>query len=171
MTTIDIATVPKFYQGYVRHVQHMDVIDALIESRNNMNSFMDKLQPEKENYAYAAGKWTIKELLCHVIDAERIFTYRALCFSRNDRTNLPGFDENAYVPESNATHRNILSIRQELDNLRTSSLDLFKSMTPEMLSRTGTANNTQISVLALGYVVSGHEMHHLSILRERYFKA
>ena len=115
MTTIDLSTVPAFYQGYVKLVQHFDFIEAMTTSQNAMNTFLDELPSSKEDYAYATGKWTIKELLCHVADAERIFTYRALCFSRNDKTNLPGFDENAYVPESNATHRSILSIKNELN--------------------------------------------------------
>ena len=170
MTTIDINTVPPFYQGYIKQVQHLDFIEAMNKSQNDMNEFLKALPSSKENYAYAPGKWTIKELLCHVIDAERIFTYRALCFSRNEKKNLPGFDENAYVPESNAAHRSILSITQELNNLRASTLDFFRSCTEEMLERTGTANNTSLSVLMLGYIVSGHEIHHLNILKERYMK-
>jgi uncharacterized damage-inducible protein DinB len=170
MTTIDISSVPSFYQNYVRQVQNLDVMDALRQSNEEMMRFINALPPEKENFAYDKGKWTVKELLCHVIDAERIFVYRALRFSRNDKNNLPGFDENAYVPESNAVNRSLDSIRDELRNLRTSTIDFFKSCDGEMMARTGFANNTEISVLALAYVVSGHEMHHLNILKQRYLK-
>jgi uncharacterized damage-inducible protein DinB len=170
MTTVDITTVPPFYQNYVKQVMELDVFDALKISRDEMNKYLASLPPEQLDYAYAPGKWTIKELLCHIIDAERIFTYRALCFSRNDKTNLPGFDENSYVPESNATQRTIFSIRNELNNLRTSTIDFFESCSPAMLERKGMANNTELSVLTLGYVVSGHEVHHLNILKERYFQ-
>lgn len=168
MTTINLQEVPAFYQNYVRQVMHMDMQEALIATRTQMNDIIDNLPPEKEDFAYAPAKWTVKELLCHIIDAERIFVYRALCFSRNDKTNLPAFDENAYVPESNASLRTIQSIRQEMNNLRASTIDFFASCNEEMLGRSGTANNTRISVRALGYVVSGHAAHHLSILKQRY---
>ena len=168
MTTINLQEVPAFYQNYVRQVMHMDMQEALIATRTQMNDIIDNLPPEKEDFAYAPAKWTVKELLCHIIDAERIFVYRALCFSRNDKTNLPAFDENAYVPESNASLRTIQSIRQEINNLRASTIDFFASCNEEMLGRSGTANNTRISVRALGYVVSGHAAHHLSILKQRY---
>jgi hypothetical protein len=165
---IDVNTIPPFYQGYVRLVQRMDLIEALEYSRNEMNALLENVPQDRENFAYAVGKWTVKELLCHVIDAERIFVYRALCFSRNDKTNLPGFDENAYVPESNASSRNIRSVKEELNNLRASTLDFFKNCSAEMHLRKGIANNTEISVLALGYIVAGHELHHLNVLKERY---
>jgi uncharacterized damage-inducible protein DinB len=168
MTNIDIDTVPVFYRNYVKQVMHMDAFEAMERSRSELNHLISTIAPDKENYAYADGKWTVKELLCHIIDAERIFTYRALCFSRNDRNNLPGFDENAYVPESNAPQRSLLSIQRELDNLRASTIDFFKSCSEEMFTRRGIANNTEISVSALAYIVSGHAMHHVNILKQRY---
>jgi hypothetical protein len=170
MTTIDINTVPPFYQGYVRTVQNLDVIEALTITKSELSNRLQTLPAEKLDFRYAEGKWTASELLCHVIDAERIFTYRALCFSRNDKTNLPGFDENAYVPNSNSQGRSLLSIKTELENLRLSTLDFFLSLSANMLSRRGVANNTEISVLTLGYVIAGHSRHHLNILNERYLK-
>jgi hypothetical protein len=170
MTTIDINTVPSFYQGYVKTVQTLDVMEALTVTKSEISHRLETLPVEKLDFSYAVGKWTASELLCHVIDAERIFTYRALCFSRNDKTNLPGFDENAYVPNSNARSRSLLSIRSELENLRLSTMDFFASLSADMLSRTGVANNTEISVLTLGYVIAGHSRHHLNILNERYLK-
>lgn len=168
MTRIRIEEVPSFYQTYVRHVIHTDMHDALVTSGKAMDQLVSDISPEKENFAYAPGKWTVKEVLCHIADAERIFVYRALAFSRNDKNNLPGFDENAYVPESDASRRTVQAIRQELINLRASTIDFFNSCSEEMLSRKGIANNTEISVRALGYVVSGHAMHHLQILKQRY---
>jgi hypothetical protein len=170
MKKLDLSTVPTFYQRYVSLVDELEMMEALSSSRGEMNQLIDGLSADQENYAYGPGKWTIKELLCHVIDAERIFVYRALCFSRNDKNNLPGFDENAYVPESNATQRTLADIKQEFNNLRTSTIDFFSHCTPLMLSRSGTANNTTISVAALGYVVAGHQMHHLNVLKDRYLK-
>lgn len=169
MITIEMSQVPVFYQGYVKQVQQYTLPEALTKSWNAMDQALQGLTEEIGSYAYADGKWTIKELLLHVNDAERIFCYRALCFSRNDQTPLPGFDEQLYTPESNAGSRTIQSIAQEMKNIRVSTIDLFESFTPEMLSRSGTANNTEISVNVLGYVIAGHQLHHLSILRSRYF--
>ena len=168
MTTINLEDVPVFYQNYVRQVMHLDMNEALLRTRAEMNNLIGSIPREKEDFAYGPGKWTVKEVLCHIMDAERIFVYRALCFSRNDKTNLPAFDENAYVPESNASHRTLESIRREMDNIRASSLDFFNSCTEEMLVRIGTANNKQMSVLTLGYVVAGHAAHHINILKQRY---
>jgi hypothetical protein len=170
MTTIDINKVPAFYQGYVTTVGNLNVMEALAKTKSDMSHRLETLPAGKLDFAYAEGKWTVGELLGHIIDAERIFTYRALCFSRGDKTNLPGFDENAYVPNSNAGARTLLSIKTELENLRVSTIDFFGSLSPEMLSRSGIANNTEISVLTLGYVIAGHSRHHLNILNERYLK-
>lgn len=168
MTTINIEEVPAFYQNYVKQVMHLEMHQALATTRKDMDTLIVSIPGEKENFAYGPGKWTVKEVLCHIIDAERIFVYRALCFSRNDRTNLPAFDENAYVPESNSGHRTLQSIRTEMNNLRASSIDFFNSCTEEMLALKGTANNNRMSVQVLGYVVAGHAAHHLNILKQRY---
>ena len=168
MTKIDLARVPAYYQKYVNQVLHLEVLEALEFSCDQFVNLVSSLPNDKFDFAYAPGKWTIKELLCHIIDAERIFAYRALCFSRNDKTNLPGFDENAYVPESNANSRTPRSIVEEFSAVRAASITLFKNLDEEAWLRSGTANNTEISVLALGYVVSGHLMHHISVLKERY---
>jgi hypothetical protein len=168
MNLINLEDVPVFYQRYVQHVQHLELLEALRISDQMMTDFIKTLPTEKENFAYAPGKWTIKELLAHIADAERIFAYRALTFSRNDKTPLPGFDENAYVPESNARNRSLSSIATELSNLRTSTIDLFQNFSSAMLQRRGLANNTEISVVALGYVVAGHQIHHLNVVKERY---
>ena len=123
---------------------------------------------EKGEYRYASGKWTIKELICHMMDAERIFAYRALRFARNDNTPLEGFEENDYAPEANAQGRTIQQLADEMECLRKSTIDLFMSFTPLMLSRKGTANKTEISVLNLGYIIPGHETHHRLVIQERY---
>jgi uncharacterized damage-inducible protein DinB len=116
------------------------------------------------------GKWTIKELLCHMMDAERIFAYRALRFARNDSTDLHAFEENDYAPQANAHGRSVQQLITEIKNLRATTLDLFASFTPEMLQRKGTANNTLISVINLGYIIAGHETHHRNVLADRYLK-
>ena len=167
---INLESVPTFYQTYVRHVQNYSITEAFEHSMRSYDQIVNSIPEENGAFRYAPGKWTIKELLVHVLDAERIFAYRALRFARNDKTMLPGFDENIYVPYSGAAERSITDIARSMHILRESTRDLFGSFTPEMLARRGSANNTEISVEALGYVVSGHQLHHCSVLRERYLK-
>ena len=169
-TTPDIATLPPYYTRYVDLVKNQDVLDALRSSNNETTRILSGIPEEKGEYAYAAGKWTIKELLCHMMDAERIFAYRALRFARNDSTNLHSFEENDYAPQANAHGRTVQQLVTEIKNLRTTTLDLFASFTPEMLQRKGTANNTLISVINLGYIIAGHETHHRNVLADRYLK-
>jgi hypothetical protein len=165
---IALDTVPTFYQTYVKHVQTMSLKEALEFSLAKYEQIVATIPEEKGLYRYADGKWTIKELLVHVLDAERIFGYRALRFARNDKTMLPGFEENDYVPHSAANDRPVKSITKSMQLIRASTNDLFDSFTLEMLKRTGSANNTEISVETIGYVIAGHQLHHCSILQQRY---
>src|SRR5690606_3947557 len=123
---------------------------------------------EKYDFKYSPGKWTIREVVQHMIDAERIYSYRALCFARNDSTPLPGFDENEYVNNSMATTRNWEDLRLEFLSVRKSSELLFKSFNEEQLMSNGIANNSSIIVLGIGFVIVGHVAHHIRILKERY---
>lgn len=129
------------------------------------------LPEEKGAYRYAPEKWSIKEVVCHMMDAERIFAYRALRFARNDATPLHGFEENDYAPEANARARTLAQLADEMIRLRATTIDLFASFTPEMLERKGSANGSTISVVNLGYVIAGHETHHRTVLTERYLTA
>lgn len=167
-TSPDPSMLPPFYAGYVAHVAQLSLLDALHHSHEQLSKALQYLPEDKGIYAYAPGKWTIKEVLCHIQDAERIFAYRALRFARNDKTELPGFDEVKYAPESNAHARTLQQLVNELQRLRITTIDLFNSFTPEMLNRAGTANNNLVSVLNLGYIIAGHEMHHLEVLKSRY---
>jgi uncharacterized damage-inducible protein DinB len=169
-TTPDFSTLPAFYKKYVDHVQHLNVVEALKFSNEQTTKLIASIPEEKGATAYAPGKWTIKELICHMMDAERIFGYRALRFGRNDATNLHGFEENDYAPEANAHARTLKQLIMEMNNLRTTSIDLYASFTPEMLQRKGTANNNVLSVINLGYIIAGHETHHRNVLIERYLK-
>lgn len=168
MANFPIERVPSFYQGYVGTVQTLGLFEALAQTGEEIQQVTLQIPEERGAFAYAEGKWTVKEVLAHIIDAERIFAYRALRFARNDNTNLPGFDETAYTPQSNANGRTITMLARELANVRISSIDLFRSFTPDMLGRSGLANNTEIAVDVLGYVIAGHGRHHLRILKERY---
>ena len=168
MTRPDFSTLPDFHNRYVQHVKNYDLLEAMRISSSETLNLVRSIPEEKGEYRYAPGKWTIKELLCHMMDTERILAYRALRFARNDKTNLPGFEENDYAPEANANNRNIKKIADEMERLRMTTIDLFVNFTPEMLTRKGLANNLELSVLNLGYIIPGHESHHRGILKERY---
>ena len=164
-----LSEIPEFYQKYVQAVQYDELIPALINSGNEMVELMKSIPEASGDYKYGPDKWTIKEVLTHIIDAERVFAYRALRFSRNDQTELPGFDEQLWTPESNASNRKIYKIIEEYNNLRASTVDLFGSFSADMLKRRGSANGSFMTVQAIGFVIVGHETHHRKILNERYF--
>lgn len=121
-----------------------------------------------ESYSYAPGKWTIKQMLGHIIDTERIFSYRALCFARNEQQALPGFDENQYVNESDFSGRSLNSLLNEFEFLRKSNILLFKSLSEEKLDRVGISSGEPISVRTLVYLCAGHLIHHIGVIKERY---
>jgi uncharacterized damage-inducible protein DinB len=123
---------------------------------------------DKFDYRYAEGKWTIKDIIQHVIDTERIFAYRALRISRNDITPLPGFEENDYVENTKANERGIQDLLAEFSAVRYATLFLFKSFSEEQLKRIGTASGTAISVRAIGFIIIGHQKHHQNVFQERY---
>lgn len=166
----DLEVVPPFYKNYVLHVQDLEMLEALRLSNERIVQLVRSLPETKAEFRYQSEKWSIKELICHMLDAERIFAYRALRFSRNDKTALHGFEENDYAPEANAHGRTFLQLADELASLRKTTLQLFSSFTAPMLARTGKANNTEVSVLTLGYIIAGHETHHRLVLQERYLK-
>ena len=168
---INLETIPPFYKGYVKLVEQPDVLQAMRISGYRTMELIHSIPEAKSDFRYADGKWTIREVLCHMIDAERIFAYRALRFARNDKTQLPGFDEVAYAPYLNASGRNLRQIGDEMQHLRTTSVDLFDSFTAEMLKRKGIASNNELSVEALGFIIAGHETHHCKVLKERYLTA
>jgi hypothetical protein len=125
---------------------------------------------EKHSFAYAVGKWTLKELIQHIIDTERIFCYRALCFSRNDKTSLPGFDQDLFIEAGNANERSYEALLDETAAVRTATISLFKSFSDEALERVGVGSGNSMSVRAAGLIISGHQNHHVQIAEERYLK-
>ena len=137
----------------------------------NLKSSRDLVQSLPEQtllHKYAEGKWTIKEVLVHIIDDERIYAYRALRFARNDRTELPGFDQDPYVYHSNANARSVESIIEEFEAVRLSTIALFNGFSDDVLLRRGIANNNEATVRALGYHIAGHELHHINIIKSKY---
>ena len=146
----------------------VDLLDELRNGKQVLLSLLEEIPEEKLTYAYAEGKWTLAEALVHMLDTERIFQYRALCIARNDKSEFPGFDQEAYVPVSNANNRSKKDLINEYVAVRDSSITLFASLDEEALKRVGVASGSKMSVRALGFITSGHQAHHVRILRERY---
>lgn len=164
----DPYNLPAFYVEYVKRVENLEIEQALTDSFSSFAQCIAAIPEEKGAYRYAPGKWSIKEVLAHLNDTERIFAYRALRFARRDRTVLQGFDEQAYGPLSNAASRSLDQLIGALSRLRTTTIDLFRSFDDEMLHQTGIANKDRISVGNIGYVTAGHMFHHLQVLKDRY---
>lgn len=162
------ASYPGYFQRYIDQVAEEDLQTAFLNQSTLIRSFFQGITEEKSNYAYAEGKWTIKEVLQHITDTERIFSYRALAFARGEKANLPGFEENDYAANSNANTQPWQQLIEELVVVRRSTELLFKSFTEDMLLRDGTANNNRISVAGIGFILAGHFNHHKKIIEERY---
>lgn len=157
-----------YYGRYINLVPDEDILDIMTKQNEILNAFFNKLTEEKSKYKYAEGKWNIREILGHIIDTERIFAYRALRISRNDKTALPGFEQDDYVPFSNHANTLLKNLSEEFFLLRKANLKLFESFTDEMWMRTGTASENPLSVKAAVYILAGHPMHHLNVIKERY---
>ncbi|TMM31044.1 DinB family protein [Polaribacter aestuariivivens] len=159
-----------YFEQYIQLVSknNKSIIENLENSQNQFDTILRNLPKEKHSFSYAEGKWTLKELIQHVIDTERIFCYRALCFARNDKALLPGFDQDVFVNYGNANQLNYFDLLDEMAVLRKSTIQMYKSFSQEALLRIGTASNNKISVRALGYLSSGHQLHHLNVIKQRY---
>jgi uncharacterized damage-inducible protein DinB len=158
-----------FNGNYIDMVEDGAAFETLERSKDNSYNFFSTLSDDQANHAYAEGKWSIKEVLGHMIDAERTFAYRILCFSRGQKE-LPGFDENEYVQKATFRDRDIKDLAEEFRLVRESNLYLFKSLSPQQLTATGIANGNKISVRALLYITAGHELHHHKVIKENYLK-
>jgi len=158
----------EFVATYIKAIENVELLEELEISLHDFIKFVQNIPMDKFDYRYAEGKWTIKDIIQHIIDAERIFGYRALRISRNDKTPLSGFEENEYVENTNANSRSIQELLTEFSAVRHSNLLLFKSFSDEQLTRLGIASNHTISVRALGFVMIGHQKHHQRVFQERY---
>jgi uncharacterized damage-inducible protein DinB len=167
-TTVDLSRVPSFYHNYINHVPDGDLDAAFSLHQKSLVSLLETLDKEKWDFRYAEGKWSVKELVQHLIDGERIFCYRALCFSRQETQSLPGFDENLYADHSKASNRSPADLMEELKTVQLSSAQLFRSFDPEQRNASGIANNNRVYVEAIGFIIVGHTLHHQRILQERY---
>jgi uncharacterized damage-inducible protein DinB len=164
----DLARIPVWFHGYINQVKESNLKDALSNQSAYLFKFLKKIPIAKHNYRYAKGKWTIKEVVQHLIDAERVFTYRAMCVARKEEQNLPGFDENIYADNSKAAKRNWNDMLDEFKALRKATELLYHSFDKAQLDTSGISNNNPIYVNAICFVTVGHVEHHVRILRERY---
>ncbi len=162
------STYGEFYTKYVKLVNHDDLFDALRDAETKSAQFWSSIPEEQGNYRYAEGKWSIKELLQHIIDTERIFSYRALAFARGERIALPGYDENDYADKCLADTRSLKEMVEELALVRKSTIALFKSFDESVLDNLGSASGSNMSVRATGFIIVGHETHHMNVVKERY---
>lgn len=161
-------TYPPYFATYITKVREENIADAFLKQQSIVDTFFDNITEEQSNKAYAPGKWTLKELLQHIIDAERIFVYRSLCIARKEKISLPGFDENEYAANSQANDRSWKSLVAELKAVRNSTKILFESFREDMLNQTGLSNNNAVNVNALGFIIVGHLVHHVGVIEERY---
>jgi uncharacterized damage-inducible protein DinB len=157
-----------FYSTYIQAIENVELFEELEISLHDFIKFVQNIPLDKFDYRYAEGKWTIKDIIQHIIDTERIFSYRALRISRNDITPLPGFEENDYAENTNSNGRSIQELLTELSAVRHSNLLLFKSFSEEQLKRIGIASGKEISVRALGFLIIGHQKHHQKVFAEKY---
>jgi len=158
----------EFYHPYISLVKEENVLKAIKKSATQVKKFLKTIPGKKIDYAYAEGKWTIKQILQHLIDAERVFTYRATAFARKDATPLPSFDENIWAQNAKIKNRKWKDLVEEFKTVRKSTELLFQSFDEEQLLSTGTASNNTINVLAIGFICAGHAEHHMKVIKERY---
>jgi hypothetical protein len=157
-----------FYATYISKVGNGDIIKILEEQMNSTYELAISISADKAAYAYAPGKWTIKEVWGHMADTERVMAYRALRFARNDSSDLQGFDQDDYMAYSRFNERTLDDLAEEFKTLRQANLYLLKNLNSDEKKRGGLANGNHVTVNALLYIIAGHEHHHIGILKERY---
>ena len=159
---------PEYFFKYIALTEGESIDDIIGNHAEKLANFFQSIPDDKASYAYGEGKWTVKQVLQHLIDTERVFVYRALCFARMQAAPLPGMDENAFAEHANLDQRSLAQIKEELFELRRST-DLFlQSLNEDDLKRKGNASGNDLSVNALAYIIFGHLIHHKKILEERY---
>jgi hypothetical protein len=158
----------EYYQQYIDQIKGDDIFRILIEQNMESQNILNSFSESKGNYKYAKGKWTVKEVIGHLMDVERIFAYRALCIARGETTPLPGMDQDSYVANGNFNKRQLFDLNYEYRLLRESNILLFGSFDRSVLQNRGTASGYEVTVLALMFMTAGHEKHHLKVLTEKY---
>ncbi len=157
-----------YYKTYIDQLPDEDLLTILEDLKSEFVQFLKTLMPEDLSHSYAEGKWTVAQSLQHVIDTERIFQYRALTIAREDLTPLPGFDQDAYVPVSKAEKRSLESFIKEFEAVRDAGIALFRSFDEQMLGRLSEASKSHLSPRAAGFILAGHQKHHLALFKSHY---
>jgi hypothetical protein len=165
---IDLEYIPPAFQKYIRWVKDYNVISLLEQDYKDSSTFLQKIPADKYEYYYAPGKWSIKEIIQHLIDMERVFIYRALRFSRLDPIDLPGFDEEYYLEAASLEMVSYVDLLNEWKSQRTANILFYKNLNPKFLDRTGRASGHEFSVRSIGYVLAGHTRHHIEIIKDKY---
>jgi len=157
-----------YFKTYLDQLNELPLIEALANGASETNGLFRSLPEQLHEYRYEDNKWTPKEILLHIIDAERAFSYRALFIARTDNANLEGFDENIFAENSNANERSMSNLLKEYNSVRAATINLFESFSDETLARTGKANGNTFSVRVAGFLTCGHEIHHRKVIKARY---
>lgn len=161
---------PEFYDGYIKKSGQANVLEGLVNNFHHTLRYFRSIPSHLWDYRYDKGKWSVKEILLHLVDCERVFAYRTLLIARSDNPNLVHFDQDVFVENSEATKRSPKSLINEFYTLRKSTIVQFQEYDGNNLLRTGTLGGEKISIRALGAIIAGHSEHHLEILKERYFQ-
>lgn len=157
-----------YYKYYIDLVEQQEIVDALTEGKKWISAFIKSIPDSKAEHAYDAKKWTVKQVLNHIIDTERILCYRALCFARGEKQKLAAFDENAYAANANLKNTDLDLLCEEFVAVREASILLFKQLGAEQLQIKGTTGLGEVTVLSIGYMICGHALHHAKVIQERY---
>ena len=168
MNRPDKSEYDPYYERYVAFVENDDIFDKLASQPTTLKDLVTAMPEEQGKYRYAEGKWSIKEVLGHLIDGERMFAYRLFRISRGDETPIEGFEQDGYIENAHSDSRSFADLLEEFSLLRRANMIFFNNLTDDAWSRSGIANNVRISVRALAYIMAGHIDHHLAVLRERY---
>lgn len=158
----------EFYERYVKHSNNVPLEDQLRSNAQEMKNLFLGLSEEDAMYRYEEGKWTLKQVFGHLTDTERIFNYRALCVARGEPKPLPGFDQDLYMKQTNFNEQSLDQLQEQYEATRQSTIALYSNFSDEELLRRGTISGSSFTVRATGYVIAGHELHHLNIINERY---
>lgn len=157
-----------YYSNYIGHVTEEEILPVLRSQLDALDVLLGRVTPDRETFRYAEGKWSIREIVGHLIDAERVFGYRAFCIARGDQNNLPGFDQNDYMLTAPYDRIDLEDLLSEFRLVRLSNIAMLRTLDEESWLRMGTANDNRVSVRALAFIMAGHVRHHMGVLHERY---
>jgi DinB superfamily len=160
-----------YYEGYINLVEGNDIFKILVSQSIKTQEVLNSFPKAMGDFTYQPGKWTVKQVIGHLIDTERVMAYRAMCIARDEKQSLPGFDQDDYVKAGNFNKRDLFDLVYDFRLLRESNMLLAKGLDKEVFSKRGVANNNEVTVLALFYIIAGHEKHHMNILVDRYRSA